>query len=137
MTIVLDASSAVSLSLYPDNPTSIFEKESIQKADKIISVDLLIPEVTNAFWKYCTHKIIGLTDAAKYGKFALSLVDQIIATESLWYEALELGVKNSNSTYDCFYLALAKRSNATLLTRDKKLKKLAIAENIKVIQEIK
>jgi len=132
MTLILDASSAVSMILDPIHPKSNFENEIVLSSDNVICPDIFISEITNAFWKYCIYGKMEISDAKKYGNSVLALIDIFIRTETLWQEALEIGFNTQHSTYDCFYLALARKEKAVLITRDKKLKKIAIAENILV-----
>ena len=131
MIVVLDASAAIFQAVYPMDPQSVSQNDIIEKADKIVSPDLFISEISNALWKYCRYKKIELNDAIQYGQYIISLVDQFIDTGNLWQQALDIAYNSSHSAYDCFYLALALNNDATLLTRDKKLQQLAMDINIK------
>ncbi len=133
MTIILDASSAISMTLDPTHPDSKSANELIKKSDYIICPDIFVAEITYTLWKYCLYEKMEVDKAIEYAESVLSLVDQFIVSNALWQDALEIGLKKSHSTYDCFYLALAIEKNAILLTRDKKLKQLAQAENIKTV----
>ena len=132
MIVVLDASAAIFQAVYPIDPQSVSQNDIIEKADKIVSPDLFISEISNALWKYCRFKKIELKDAIQYGQYIISLVDQFIDTGNLWQQALDIAYNSSHSVYDCFYLALALNNDAILLTRDKKLQQLAIDINIKI-----
>ena len=131
MIVVLDASAAIFQAVYPLDSQSVSQNDIIEKADKIVSPDLFISEISNALWKYCNYKKIELNDAIQYGQYIISLVDQFIDTGNLWQQAVGIACKSSHSAYDCFYLALALNNDAILLTRDKKLQQLAIDINIK------
>jgi predicted nucleic acid-binding protein len=49
------------------------------------------------------------------------MVDDFIDAQELWKEALGEGIKNNHSIHDMYYLILARRNDATLITNDNRL----------------
>ena len=56
--------------------------------------------------------------------------DELVPSEALHTRALELAIDLRHPIYDCFYLALAEREAAALVTADTRL--LAVAAKAKV-----
>jgi predicted nucleic acid-binding protein len=131
MIIVLDASAAVKSVLETDelNP----ERMRIANADWVIAPYLYIPEVTNAFWKY--HKCAGMPaeNCETYIERALAIPDDYFSEEELYKEAFQLACVSGKPVYDMFYLVLARRNNAHLLSEDKALKQIAAKQSVRLL----
>ena len=52
------------------------------------------------------------------------MIDNFIEGKELWKEALGDGIKHKHSIYDMYYLVLARRHNAVLITCDGALARL-------------
>ena len=52
------------------------------------------------------------------------MIDNFIEGKELWKEALGDGIKHKHSIYDMYYLVLARRHNAVLITGDGTLARL-------------
>jgi predicted nucleic acid-binding protein len=63
---------------------------------------------------------------------ALLAIDHLIPMEELRGRALELAIELQHPIYDCFYLALAERERAPLISADKRL--LAMAKRMKGVE---
>ncbi|MFN3389291.1 MAG: type II toxin-antitoxin system VapC family toxin [Allosphingosinicella sp.] len=82
--------------------------------------DLLLVEFANALWKKVRKSEIDTLQA----RVALATVPVPIAlvpAALLAGEALEIGLELEHPVYDCLFLALARRTEAKLLTIDRRL----------------
>ena len=78
------------------------------------------------YWQSIDWKYTGQTNS-----FLIQLVDEFYPTYDLYLEALSVSFQTSRPAYDSMYLVLARRNNATLLTRDKKFYQMATKLSIK------
>lgn len=124
--IVLDANAAVAIALGVEEGEAL---ALLRLADEPIAAPQLIyAEVTHALSKYIKGNYMDASEAIALGQDALLLVDTFYDDASLWVEALSESVRLGHSTYDLFYIILARRLGATLFTLDRKLQALC-AEN--------
>ena len=90
-------------------------------ADDLIAPDLLYAEVPNTLWK---KQLRGEMDAATTqigARWLLQVPLQVHDSASLLADALALALQLQHPAYDCFYLALARRVDAPLVTADRRL----------------
>lgn len=62
---------------------------------------------------------------------ALGLVDTLVSNKEIWSEAFLLARTADKPAYDMFYLALARREDAALVTLDAALRRLAEGQGIR------
>ena len=124
--IVLDASAAVRTVMDKDSPFQAM----LKTADLVIAPELIVAEVCSAFRKYVRARVLSSVEAEKLIERALSLVDQMQPLRELVPAVLALASRIDTSVYDIFYLALARRTGATLLTADLALRKAALGLGI-------
>jgi len=89
--------------------------------DELNVPDLLYAEVGNILWK---KQLRGEMDAATAqigARWLLQVPVQVHDSASLLADALALAMQMQHPAYDCFYLALAMRVNAPLVTADRRL----------------
>ncbi len=114
---VIDASVAVKwLAPEPDSPLA----EALLD-DELIVPDLMFAEVGNILWK---KQLRGemTDDATQFGaRFLLQVPMQVHDSAGLLVDALALAQQLQHPAYDCFYLALAQRVDAPLVTADRRL----------------
>ena len=114
---VIDASVAAKwLAPEPDTPLA----EALL-ADDLIAPDLLYAEVANILWK---KQLRGEMDAATTqigARWLLQVPLQVHDSAGLLADALALALQLQHPAYDCFYLALARRVDAPLVTADRRL----------------
>ena len=122
MIAVLDASAAVRTVMDADSPF----RRQLETADLVIAPELIIAEVCSAFMKYVRARVISRPQAEESIEWALSLVDRMQPMRELAGDVLALTSRTESSVYDLFYLALAGRTGAILLTADKALKRTAL-----------
>jgi len=128
---VLDASAAIEIAL--DGKAAATLLDALADAEEVIAPELLIAELVNAIWKY--HRF-GQLDLAKCDlalALAVGLVDRLVSHAEIYREAFALSrAQQSRAAYDMFYLALARREDAALLTLDGGLKKQALRQGIRI-----
>ena len=121
--LVLDCSAAVNIARKTEEGMRL--REIVDQDTSVISSRLLYPETVNTFWKYARAGEITPEEAVARAENAIGLVDEFHDMEGYYVEALNEACRLGHPAYDFFYLLLAKRTGATLLTCDRKLASLA------------
>jgi predicted nucleic acid-binding protein len=133
--VVLDANAAVEVALEGKAAGHLSAK--LSESEEVIAPELLFPEVVIAVWKYHRFAEFDLEKCEKMLELAIGLVDRFVSHREIYREAFALSrIQKSRAavvnTYDMFYLALARREDAVLLTLDATLKKEAKRAGIRV-----
>ena len=131
MRVVLDASAAVEVALEGKaaGPLSAM----LSQSEEVIAPELLVPEIVNAIWKYHQFAEFDLGKCEKILELAIGLVDRLISHKEIYRRAFALSrAQKTRAAYDMFYLALALREDAVLLTLDGSLKKEARRAGVRV-----
>jgi predicted nucleic acid-binding protein len=128
MIAVLDASAAIEIAI--NKTGNALLREALLKADLVLAPDIFPSEITNAFWKYGAFSNLPAGECETGIAYCLDLIDDYINTRELCFEALAESLRIKHPAYDLFYLVAARRNNAILITRDKKLAKIAKEMNI-------
>lgn len=128
MIVVLDVSAAIEIILQKKWHKQLFNK--CELASWIIAPDLYVAEATNTLWKYQKANLIAHEDCVQFIEDALGLVDDYFATSDIWKEVFAESAKSGHSAYDMFYVVLARRNDATLLTCDKQLAEICQQLNV-------
>ena len=89
--------------------------------DELLAPDLLFAEVGNILWKKQSRGEIDTAAAQLGARWLLQVPLQVHESSSLLADALALALQLQHPAYDCFYLALALRADAPLMTADKRL----------------
>jgi len=129
--VILDASAAVEIALNRGKATQF--AQTLEAADEVMAPDLLVPEVVNTIWKYHEFEKLGLIACDYAIEQALGLVDGLVSCGDLHREAFHLSRTTRRPAYDMFYLALARREDATLITMDAALRREAERQGIRVL----
>lgn len=124
--IVMDASAALAISMGLDVGDALHLLKLPD--EEILAPSLMCSEVSHALTKYIRGNYISTEDALACGRDAILLIDRFVDDGTLWVEATSESVRLNHSSYDMFYLILARREGATLFTLDRKLQALC-AEN--------
>lgn len=130
MMVVLDASAAMEIVLEKDMSEAF--REVLKQADLVVAPDTYPSEITNVFWKYGCHGNFPMEKCGEGIDYCINLVDDYISTRAMCREALAEALQHRHPAYDLFYLILARRNNALLLTKDKKLIQIAKELNVTV-----
>jgi len=128
MIIVLDASAAIEIALNKDSGKAF--QDILLESDLVIAPDTFPSEITNVFWKYAFHSNMEKDKCEKGIDYCLDLVDDYIDTKSICREVFFESINNEHSSYDIFYLIVARRHNAAIITKDKKM--ITTAEKLKI-----
>lgn len=128
MIAVLDASAAIEIAL--SRESSILFQELLSGSDLVIAPDTYPSEITNVFWKYASFAEIEQEKCEKGIDYCLDLIDDYIDTRSICREVFLESVNTGHSAYDIFYLVVARRHNAILITKDKKM--IRTAKQLKI-----
>lgn len=117
--VALDASAAVRLLMGMDDEGRI--AAVLHRAALVLAPMLYVSEVANALRGYVDAGALDRDTAIERYEEALHLVDDLIPDRELGVEALAESVRNRHPAYDLVYVVLARRTGATLLTRDREL----------------
>jgi predicted nucleic acid-binding protein len=131
MRLVLDASAAVEVVLARGKARQF--EHLLEEADQVLAPDLIIPEVVNTFWEYHHIQNLSLITCDQAIEFAIGLLDALVPCKELYREAFLLARTARLPAYDMFYLALARREDAGLLTTDRALSREAERQGIRVL----
>ncbi len=131
MKVVLDANCAIEIALNKQQGDRL--KALLSESEQVLAPDLLIPEFVNALWKYHQFNQLSLSVCDQAMELLPVLVETFVPSAEIYREAFALTrAQQSRAAYDMFYLALARRENAVLLTLDGTLKKEAKRAGIRV-----
>jgi predicted nucleic acid-binding protein len=131
MIAVLDASAAIEVVLQREQSEKF--TSCIAAADWVIAPTLFIAEVSNVFYKYQKLADFPFAVCEKGIEQAIILPDDFINEGDLYREAFKLACDLNHSVYDMLYLTVARRNNATLLSLDKELLKIARKCSVNII----
>jgi predicted nucleic acid-binding protein len=114
---VVDASVAAKwLAPEPDSPWA----EALLD-DELIVPDLLFAEVANILWKKQLRGDMDIAATQMGARWLLQVPLEVHDSAGLLADALDLALQLRHPAYDCFYLALAQRVDAPLVTADRRL----------------
>ncbi len=123
MKIVLDVSAAFSVVIGASDSEQVLS--NLESANEVLAPDLFYAEATNTAWKFHHIEDASPKQSQLLLANAVDLIDTFIKTESLAEDALNLACKIEHSAYDCFYLTLAIKEKAAILTKDRRLSRIA------------
>jgi predicted nucleic acid-binding protein len=130
MNLIVDASVAVKWFFQePDSPSAFLLRE--QDYD-FIAPELVIAEIGNAAWKKRMRNQIDATEAVFVVRRIPLLFSSLVPSIELAEAAMHLSATLLHPIYDCFYLALAERERAPIVSADAKL--LGAAKKMKGIE---
>ncbi len=89
--------------------------------DELIAPDLLFAEVGNILWKKQQRGEMDAAATLLGARWLLQVPMQVYESAGLLVDALALAQRLRHPAYDCFYLALAQRVDAPLVTADRRL----------------
>ena len=119
MTFVVDASVALKWFIAEANTPRAL---ALLSADvRTIAPALIIAELCNAAWRLWRRGEMARAQVSVVAARAPSLFTALISEIDLARRASEISLDLEHPAYDCFYLALAERENATLVTADRRL----------------
>jgi predicted nucleic acid-binding protein len=106
----------------------------------VISVDLIVKEVSNVLWKdYYVRRSIDKDTVLELYRLMKSLlgVNILLENEEKYLDdAFEIAILMGVSIYDALYIAQAKKNKLPLITLDMKQKEAAEKVGVKVIYPV-
>jgi predicted nucleic acid-binding protein len=130
VTLVVDASVAAQWVL--PEPQSDRANALLLNGEPLVAPDLVYAEIGNAIWKRGVQGQISTADAVQALATAAGLFTALVPMAELAARATEIAITLKHPIYDCFYLALAERERAPLISADKRL--IAAAKRAKVVE---
>jgi predicted nucleic acid-binding protein len=118
VTLVVDASVAAQWVLEQNGSA---RAGMLRSEGDLIAPSLVASEIGSAIWKAARRGTISLTDALVAIETAILPFAALIPDEELRMRALSIAMELDHPIYDCFYLALAERERAPLISADKRL----------------
>jgi predicted nucleic acid-binding protein len=133
--VVLDANCAIKIALNKTGSERL--KALLEESDQVLAPDLLVPEFVNTLWKYHQFDQLSRELCDEALTRMLDLVDIFVPSREIYRDAFALSRAQKTradgvNIYDMFYLALALRENAVLLTLDGTLKKEARRAGVRI-----
>lgn len=130
MTLVIDASVAIKWVLPEDGAERATALR--EQPDELIAPTLIAAEIGSALRRRAASEELTARQACDAAEIAVGLINRMVQIPDLARRALELAIVLRHPIYDCFYLALAERERAPLISADKKL--IAVAKKAKGIE---
>jgi predicted nucleic acid-binding protein len=130
MICVPDASAAIELVL--QKPRAELLSRHIADAEWVTAPTLFIAEVTNTMWKYHRFQVLRTDICETAIDNALSIPDTYVNDADLARETFALAARIARPAYDAFYMVLARRHDAELLTLDRSLRSIATNNAIRI-----
>jgi len=130
LTLVVDASVAAKWVL-PESGSADATALRSQEPD-LIAPSLVVAEIGNALWKSVMRGDMAANDVIRALRVASGHYSRFIPDESIAADAMKFAVDLKHPIYDCFYLALAERERAPLISADKRL--IAAGRRVKTIE---
>lgn len=132
--IVLDCSAAVEMVRGTELGGAF--RQLLLEGERAISTELFEAEVRNVFWKYARAGWCTPDRARLLACDATALVDEFIGIGENAAESLGEALRQDHSVYDMFYVTLARRNAATLLTADRRLMGLCERMGVECVAEV-
>lgn len=130
MIVVLDTSAAVELVLGREWAPRI--GTLVASAEWVLAPTLYVAELTHAFWKYHHFSSLSRETSERAVAQGLALPDTLADDVGLSREAFAMACLCGTPVYDMFYLVLARRHAANLLTLDGTLAETASKHDVRV-----
>lgn len=128
---VLDVSAAYTVITGSSQAESLIA--ALEAATLVVAPDLFYSEAANTAWKFQHIGSASPEEALQLYRSATQLVEVFWESQGLAEAALALACKWAHPAYDCFYIVLAQQHKATLLTKDKRLARLAQQVGVSVV----
>ena len=129
MSLIVDAS--VAIKWYAREPGSDQAVPYLSR-DDLVAPDLVVAEVGNAFWKRIRRGVSIRAQAEAALKRLPVDIPSLVPLPALCDAALDLAIATDHPIYDCFYIALALREDAPIVTADARLAALCEATSLRV-----
>ena len=118
MTLIVDAS--VIGAMAAEEPLGPIAEAAL-RGEALVAPDLILAELGNLLWKKVRRGAMTPADAEHALRRSVMLLPRIVPMLSLQDAALALSLRRDHPAYDAFYVALAQREAAPLVTADARL----------------
>lgn len=129
--VVIDCNAAINMAMHTPEGDGL--AALLLEGERCIAPSLFVAETASAVSGYVRAKRLSQEDAVVLGDTCMALVDQLVDDALLWREAVAESAALGHSSYDMFYLVLARRNAATLLTLDKRLQRACAQAHVSCI----
>ncbi|BBK41064.1 hypothetical protein STVA_10840 [Allostella vacuolata] len=119
--IVVDAS--VAIKWYVSEEGSEEALALASGGQRLVAPDLLFAEVANILWRKARLGQLAEAQLRMVPRHLAMAFDQVLPCAELAGDAVDLAMRLDHPAYDCFYLALALRLNAPLVSADDRLRR--------------
>jgi predicted nucleic acid-binding protein len=130
MSLIVDASVAVRWYLPEDGVAAAVE--ILQRDHDLGAPELILAEIGNAVWKRVRIGEVETADAVEIVERARVDFAFLVPMDELATPAMRHAAELDHPIYDCFYLALAEREQAALVTTDRRLAALVERAGVSV-----
>lgn len=129
--IVLDCDAAIAIARDTSEGKGLLDL--MLEGERAIAPRLFVNELAHALGKYVRGGYFETEEALDIGHDAYALIDEFVDGDDFWEEAFTESIRFRHSSYDMFYLVLARRTASTLFTLDKRLQKLCLDNGVQSI----
>ncbi len=116
--LVVDASAMVMLAT--GEPGSEAADRTVEDVPLAAPV-LVLAETANALWRKARVGSVTRAEAVEAAKGIAPMFARLVPLQALQDQALDLALRRDHPAYECFYIALAMREAAPLLTANRRL----------------
>jgi predicted nucleic acid-binding protein len=95
--------------------------ELLKDSNTLLAPELILAETANAFWKSVRAGYMTPSEMQSAVVQLPACFEELATLRDLAGEAANMAIALNHPVYDCFYLALARRERAALVTADKRL----------------
>lgn len=95
--------------------------ELLKDSHTLLAPELILAETANAFWKSVRAGYMTPSEMQSAVVQLPACFEELATLRDLVDEAANMAIALNHPVYDCFYLALARRERAALVTADKRL----------------
>jgi len=124
MIAVIETSAAVAVALGRSVPAAL--SQTLVEAELVLAPELFVAEITNLFWRYHHREGMPLPECKAALEDAMALPDEIVAQRELSREVFAMACHAGSTAYNMFFVVLARRYDAALLTVDPRLREVAV-----------
>jgi len=119
MSCVVDAS--VAFKWYLDEPNTADAIHLHRTSQRLMAPGLIVAEVCNAAWRRHQRGEMTAAHVDRVASTIAAQFDWLVELAPLAPRATAIACELAHPVYDCFYLALAEREGAPLVTADARL----------------
>jgi predicted nucleic acid-binding protein len=119
MRLVVDAS--VAFKWFVTEADSPLASSLLSGKQTLVSPELVLAEVLNALWRGVRQQAVDRDQLRHTATHLAHFFDELVPLRALAIRAAHIAQALDHPIYDCFYLALAERESALLVTADRRL----------------